>query len=61
KREFRRLWQIRIGAALPQDLSYSRFIALLKKANIELDRKILSDLAQNEPAVFEKIVEVVTK
>ncbi|MEX1063861.1 MAG: 50S ribosomal protein L20, partial [Candidatus Paceibacterota bacterium] len=50
---FRRLWQVQIGAATKQnDLSYSKFIAGLKKSNIELDRKILSDLAQTEPEVF---------
>jgi large subunit ribosomal protein L20 len=60
KRMFRRLWQLRINAAVrPLGLSYSRFINLLKKANVELDRKVLSTLAVNEPAVFEKIVEKV--
>jgi large subunit ribosomal protein L20 len=55
----RRLWQIQIGAATHQsDLSYSKFINGLKKANIELDRKILSDLAQNQPEVFKKIIEI---
>ncbi|MEX2053347.1 MAG: 50S ribosomal protein L20 [Candidatus Paceibacterota bacterium] len=56
---FRRLWQVQIGAATKQnDLSYSKFIAGLKKSNIELDRKILSDLAQTEPEVFKRIVEI---
>jgi large subunit ribosomal protein L20 len=54
----RRLWQIQIGAATRQnDLSYSKFIAGLKKSNIELDRKILSDLARNNPDIFKKIIE----
>ena len=58
KRVFRRLWQLRINAAVrPFGLSYSRFIDGLKKANIEIDRKILSKLAIEEPATFQKIVE----
>lgn len=57
KRNFRRLWQIKIGAAARDNgLSYSKLINQLKKANIELDRKILSDLAANNPDVFKKIV-----
>lgn len=60
KRNFRRLWQVKINAAVrPYGLTYSRFISGLKKQNILLDRKILADLAQNEPKVFEKIVEKV--
>ncbi len=60
KREFRRLWQVKINAAVrKQDISYSKFIAGLKKAKIELDRKILAELAVKEPEVFEKIVEKV--
>ncbi len=60
KREFRRLWQIRINAAVrKQDISYSKFIAGLKGTKIELDRKILAELAQKEPKVLEKIVEKV--
>jgi len=62
KREFRKLWQIQINAACRQTgISYSRFIASLKKNKIELDRKILSDLAQNHPQIFEKIVEKVKR
>jgi len=58
KREFRQLWQIRIGAALKaRGLSYSKFMGSLKKAKIELDRKILADLAANHPQVFEKLIE----
>jgi len=58
KREFRKLWIVRINAACRlNDISYSRFINGLKKANIELDRKILADLAMNEPETFAKIVE----
>jgi len=60
KRNFRRLWQVQINAAVrPYGLTYSRFIAGLKKQNILLDRKILADLARNEPEVFEKIIEKV--
>ncbi len=57
KSDRRSLWTLRINAAVRQfDLSYSRFIDGLKKKNIEIDRKILSDLAQNNPRTFEKIV-----
>jgi len=60
KRNFRRLWQIRINAAVrAEDLTYSKFIAGLKKANIEIDRKILANLAVNNPEVFKEIVKVV--
>jgi len=60
KRNFRRLWQVQINAAVrPYGLTYSRFIAGLKKQNILLDRKVLADLARNEPEVFEKIIEKV--
>ena len=60
KGNFRRLWQVQIGAASREHgLSYSRFINGLKNARIELDRKILSDLAQNNPEVFAKIVEAI--
>jgi len=58
KRDFRRLWIVRINAACRlNDINYSRFINGLKKANIELDRKILADLAMNEPETFAKLVE----
>lgn len=58
KRDFRRLFQIRINAACRQNgLTYSQFINKLKKAEIELDRKILADLAVNQPEVFKKIIE----
>lgn len=60
KGDFRRLWQIQINAACREnDLTYSKFINLLKKKNIELDRKILSDLARNNNEVFKKILEEV--
>jgi large subunit ribosomal protein L20 len=58
KRDFRTLWITRIGEAVKlQDMSYSVFINKLKKANIELDRKILSDLIINDPKTFKHIVD----
>jgi len=57
KREFRKLWSIKINAAARENgLTYSKLIDQLHKANIELDRKILSDLAANNPEIFKKIV-----
>ena len=62
KREFRRLWQIKINAACREvGLSYSKFINLLKKNKIELDRKILADLAENKPEVFKKIISTIKR
>ena len=58
KREFRKLWQIKISAACKKyGLSYSKFIHSLKKNKIELDRKTLSNLALNYPEIFKEIVE----
>lgn len=55
----RRLWQIQIGAATRLNgLAYNKFINGLIKSKIELDRKILSDLAQKEPEIFKKLVEI---
>jgi len=57
KRVNRALWQIKIGAfAKQQDISYSRFINYLKSAKIELDRKVLADLAENNPKILTKIL-----
>lgn len=57
KREFRKLWIIRINAACRlNDINYSRFINGLKKAGIELDRKILADMAMNDAAAFSALV-----
>ena len=57
KRDFRRLWQVKINAASRENgLSYSKLINQLKKNNIELDRKILSDIAANHPEVFKQII-----
>lgn len=62
KREYRQLWQIRINAAVREyGISYSRFIGLLKKANITLDRKSLADLALNQPKAFAALVAQVKK
>jgi len=58
KREFRRLWVVRINAAAREhDMSYSVFISGLKKAGIEVDRKVLADLAVREPAAFSVLAE----
>ncbi len=60
KREFRKLWIQRINAAVrEQGLSYSQFIHGLKLANIEMDRKILADLAVNSKDSFDAVVEAV--
>jgi len=57
KGEFRRLWIVRINAACRENgIAYSRFIAGLKAADIELDRKVLADLAVREPAAFGELV-----
>ncbi len=58
KRVFRRLWIIRINAAARANgLSYNQFVAGCKKANIDLDRKVLADLAVSDPAAFGQIAE----
>lgn len=58
KRTMRRLWQVRINAAIrPLGMSYSALMGALKKKNIALDRKVLSQIAAQEPTVFEKIVD----
>jgi len=60
KGEFRRLWNVKIGAALsPFEISYSKFINMLKVKNVELDRKVLSQIAETEPETFARIVEQV--
>jgi large subunit ribosomal protein L20 len=57
KGEFRRLWIVRINAACREhDIAYSRFIAGLKAADVDVDRKILADLAVREPATFGALV-----
>jgi large subunit ribosomal protein L20 len=62
KRQFRRLWIARINAAARMnDLSYSRFINGLKKADVGLDRKVLADLAISDPAGFAQIAQLAAK
>ncbi|MBF6604324.1 MAG: 50S ribosomal protein L20 [Chloroflexi bacterium] len=59
KRQFRQLWIVRINAAARQHgLSYGRFITGLKQADVELDRKMLADLAVRDAATFGRIVDV---
>lgn len=59
KRDFRRLWIVRINAAArDHGLSYSRLMDGLKKAQVEVDRKILADMAVNDPAGFAKLAEM---
>src|SRR5215208_766185 len=58
KRDFRKLWIIRINAAAHQhDMSYSVFMNGLKRAGVEIDRKVLADLAVNDPQAFAAIAE----
>lgn len=58
KRDFRRLWITRINAAVrAEGMSYSQFMNGLKKAGVEVNRKILSELAIHDPAVFKQLVE----
>ena len=62
KRDFRRLWIVRINAAArTHDLSYSRFMSGLKKAGVEINRKVLADLAVRDPAAFGELAEVAKK
>ena len=62
KRDFRALWIQRINAAVRNfDLSYSKFIGLMKKQNIVIDRKILADLAATDPEVFGQVVSLAKK
>ena len=60
KRDFRALWNVRINAvARANGMKYSELINKLKKTKVKLDRKVLADLAQNEPRVFQKVLEKV--
>ena len=62
KRDFRRLWITRINAAARmQGMSYSRLIGQLKKANIEINRKMLAQMAVLDPEGFNKVVEIASK
>ncbi|NCD00694.1 50S ribosomal protein L20 [bacterium] len=62
KRNMRALWQIKISAfAKENDLSYSKFINLIKQNNIEIDRKVLADLAENNPEVLKAMLKEIKK
>ncbi len=62
KGDFRRLWQIKINAGLRAlGLTYSKFIGDLKKNKIELNRKMLADLAENNPEIFKRITQKIVK
>lgn len=62
KREFRKLWVLRINAALDaQGISYSSFMGACKKQHIELNRKVMAELATNKPADFDQLVKQVIK
>ncbi|OGZ01212.1 MAG: 50S ribosomal protein L20 [Candidatus Liptonbacteria bacterium RIFCSPLOWO2_01_FULL_45_15] len=62
KRVFRQLWNVKINAASRSNgITYSKLIPLLKAKKVKLDRKILADLAKNEPKVFAKVIEFVQK
>lgn len=57
KQNFRRLWQVKIGAAAKENgISYSKLINKLKNNKVELDRKILANIAENHPELFKKII-----
>ena len=58
KRDFRRLWIVRIGAAARMNgLNYNQFISGLKESGVEMDRKVLADIALQDPATFTRLVE----
>ena len=62
KRTFRQLWNIRINAASRENgTTYSKLIANLKSKNVIIDRKILAEIAVNEPKIFTKIIEEIAK
>ena len=62
KRDFRRLWIVRINAAAKQaGISYSRFMGGLKKANVELDRKVLANIAILDPKAFSQVADLAGK
>lgn len=62
KRDLRRLWIVRVNAAARQrGLSYSRLMAGLKRAGVAIDRKMLADLAINDPKAFDKLAEVASQ
>lgn len=60
KGDFRRIWQVKINAAVRlEGMSYSVFINKLKMANVSLDRKVLAQLAETQPTIFQKVAEKV--
>ena len=60
KGDFRQLWTVKLNAALrPLGITYSRFIDVLNKKNVKLDRKVLSEIAHEQPETFQRIVETV--
>lgn len=62
KRQFRRLWIARINAAARLNgTTYSRFMGMLRKADVTLNRKVLADLAMNDPQAFAKVVQTASK
>jgi len=62
KRDFRNLWNIKISAICRENgISYSRFINAIKKADIIIDRKVLSQLAENHPETFKRIIDDIKK
>lgn len=62
KRDIRSLWIVRINAAVrEQGMSYSRFINALKKNHIDINRKVLADMAMNDQAAFGKLIEIAKK
>lgn len=62
KRDFRSLWQLHISAGAGKEgLSYSKLMGMMKKANVRLNRKMLSTLAESHPETFQKIIEFVKK
>ncbi len=62
KRDFRRLWIVRISAAAKLNgTSYSKFMGALKKANVEMDRKVLANMAILDPTAFSQVVELASR
>ena len=60
KNDFRKLWNVKINAAArPLGITYSKMINALKKKNVVLDRKILADLAENNPETFSRVVDFI--
>jgi large subunit ribosomal protein L20 len=62
KRQYRRIWVVRLNAAVrPLSLSYSRFINGLKRAHIEIDRRVLADIAMRDPETFKAVADAAKK